>query len=210
MVNEIGTIKKTLTEAISQLCEVSWMFTKDPGRDFTRKRKLPFDKVISFLLAMEGGNLTTEMLRYFGCSSDIASNSAFVLQRGKSIPLHFPLCLICLCKKQTKIYATKVFIYLLPTVLAFRSLQILMIQIPISPLKKDNLRIICFISMQCTICLGIPIQTQFCSAREKQTSEVLFVTWLTGPLLKMSLLLQTEGMKVSTLWLIFRKKGGVS
>ena len=89
MVNEIDTIKKTLTEAISQLCEVSWMFAKDPGRDFTRKRKLPFDKVISFLLAMEGGSLTTEMLRYFGCSPDIASNSAFVQQRGKIHPSAF-------------------------------------------------------------------------------------------------------------------------
>ena len=89
MLNEMGTIKKKLTEAISQLCEVSWMFVKDPKRDFTKKRKLPFDKVISFLLAMEGGSLTTEMLRYFGCSSDIASNAAFVQQRGKIHPSAF-------------------------------------------------------------------------------------------------------------------------
>ena len=89
MLNEISTIKKNLTEAISQLCEVSWMFVKDPERDFTKKRKLPFDKVISFLLAMEGGSLTTEMLRYFGCSPDIASNSAFVQQRGKIHPSAF-------------------------------------------------------------------------------------------------------------------------
>lgn len=89
MLNEIGTIKKKLTEAISQLCEVSWMFVKDPGRDFSKKRKLPFDKVISFLLAMEGGSLTTEMLRYFGCSSDIASSSALVQRRGKIHPSAF-------------------------------------------------------------------------------------------------------------------------
>lgn len=89
MLNEIGTIKKKLTEAISQLCEVSWMFVKDPGRDFTKKRKLPFDKVISFLLAMEGGSLTTEMLRYFGCSSNIASSSALVQRRGKIHPSAF-------------------------------------------------------------------------------------------------------------------------
>lgn len=56
MLNEIGTIKGNLTEDISQLCEVSWMFVKDRERDFTKKRKLPFDKVISFLLAMEGGS----------------------------------------------------------------------------------------------------------------------------------------------------------
>ena len=59
------------------------MFVKDPERDFTKKRKLPFDKVVSFLLAMEGGTLTTELLKYFGCSPSVASNSAFVQQRGK-------------------------------------------------------------------------------------------------------------------------------
>ena len=47
MLNEISDVKKKLAEAIAQLCEVSWMFVKDPERDFTKKRKLPFDKVIS-------------------------------------------------------------------------------------------------------------------------------------------------------------------
>ena len=89
MLDQISVVKKKLTEAISQLCEVSWMFAKDPERDFTKKRKLPFDKVVSFLLAMEGGSLTTEMLRYFGCSSNIASSSAFVQQRGKIHPSAF-------------------------------------------------------------------------------------------------------------------------
>ena len=83
MLNEIGAVKKKLMEAISQLCEVSWIFVKDPERDFTKKRKLPFDKVISFLLAMEGGTLTTELLKYFGCSPNIATTAALVQQRGK-------------------------------------------------------------------------------------------------------------------------------
>lgn len=89
MLDEVSIVKEKLTEAISQLCEVSWMFVKDAERNFTRKRKLTFDKVISFLLAIEGGSLTTEMLRYFGCSSDIASSSAFVQQRGKIHPSAF-------------------------------------------------------------------------------------------------------------------------
>ena len=83
MTNRIRTIKKKLDDAISQLCEVSWMFTKNPEKDFTRSRKLPFRKVISFLLSIEGGTLTTELLKYFGCSCEIASASAFVQQRGK-------------------------------------------------------------------------------------------------------------------------------
>ena len=40
---------------------------------------------------MEGGNLTSEMLKYFGCSADIASSSAFVQQRGKISDEAFPV-----------------------------------------------------------------------------------------------------------------------
>lgn len=83
MTQRIGTIKKLLDDCITQLCEVSWMFSENPGKDFTRTRKLPFRKVISFLLSMEGGTLATEMLNHFGCSANIASVSAFTQQRGK-------------------------------------------------------------------------------------------------------------------------------
>ena len=34
MSRQISIIKHKLTEAIMQLCEVSWMFVKKPGRDF--------------------------------------------------------------------------------------------------------------------------------------------------------------------------------
>jgi len=83
MSGQLNIIKHKLAEAITQLCEVSWMFVKKPGQDFTRKRKLSFEKMVSFLLAMEGGSLTTELLKYFGCSVDVATSSAFVQQRGK-------------------------------------------------------------------------------------------------------------------------------
>ena len=89
MSGQLNVIKHKLAEAITQLCEVSWMFVKKPGRDFTRKRKLSFDKMIAFLLAMEGGSLTTELLKYFGCSVDVATSSAFVQQRGKIDPSAF-------------------------------------------------------------------------------------------------------------------------
>ena len=109
MLDEVNTVKKKLMEAISQLCEVSWMFSIDPERDFIRKRKLPFDKVISFLLAMEGGSLTTEMLRYFGCSSDIASSSALVQQRGKIHPSAFSALFDLFVQKTNKNHCYKGF-----------------------------------------------------------------------------------------------------
>ena len=83
MSSQIQAVKEKLNSAITQLCETSWMFVKDPTRDFTRERKLPLREVISVLLCMEGGSLTGELLRYFGCCQHTASSSAFIQQRQK-------------------------------------------------------------------------------------------------------------------------------
>ena len=90
MSNQIQAVKEKLNAAITQLCETSWMFVKDPTRDFTRERKLPLHEVISVLLCMEGGSLTGELLRYFGCSPHTASSSAFIQQRQKINEFAFP------------------------------------------------------------------------------------------------------------------------
>ena len=90
MSSQIQEVKDKLGFAIDQLCKTSWMFVKDPGRDFTRERKLPLHKVLSVLLCMEGGSLTNELLRYFGCSQDTASSSAFIQQRHKINEFAFP------------------------------------------------------------------------------------------------------------------------
>ena len=90
MSSQIQAVKEKLNSAIAQLCETSWMFAKDPERNFTRKRKLPLREVISVLLCMEGGSLTGELLRYFGCSRHTASSSAFIQQRQKINEFAFP------------------------------------------------------------------------------------------------------------------------
>lgn len=102
MANDICVAKRKLDEAVAQLCEVSWMFVKNPEHDFTRNRKLPFCKMISFLLAMEGGLLSNEMLNHFGCSADIASSSAFVRQRDKINSFAFPSLFDLFVKKTDK------------------------------------------------------------------------------------------------------------
>ena len=90
MSSQIQEVKEKLNSAITQLCETSWMFAKDPSRNFTRERKLPLREVISVLLCMEGGSLTGELLRYFGCSQHTASSSAFIQQRQKINEFAFP------------------------------------------------------------------------------------------------------------------------
>ena len=99
MKEKISSVKQKLDDCISQLSEVSWMFSKQPGKYFTRDRKLPFPKVISALLSMEGGSLTSEMLKHFGCSANIASSSAFVQQRSKISKDTFPLLFALFAKK---------------------------------------------------------------------------------------------------------------
>ena len=92
-------VKEKLDACISQLSEVSWMFSKKPGVYFTRDRKLSFEMIISTLLSMEGGSLTSELLKRFGCSADIASASAFVQQRRKLSDEVFPMLFSLFVKK---------------------------------------------------------------------------------------------------------------
>jgi hypothetical protein len=61
MKTTILSVKQKLDESISQLSKESAMFSKKPGVFFSRDRKLPFPKVISCLLSMEGGTLTSEL-----------------------------------------------------------------------------------------------------------------------------------------------------
>ena len=91
MKTAISSVKQKLDASITQLSEMPWLFSKKPGVYFTRDRKLPFPKVVSCLLSMEGGSLTSELLKYFGCSADIASSSAFVQQRSKISEEAFPM-----------------------------------------------------------------------------------------------------------------------
>lgn len=82
-------VKQTLSDLIQKISSVSWLFSKDPERDFIRTRKLPFDQMIKTILCMGGKSLTNELLTQFGCRADIASASAFVQQRSKILPEAF-------------------------------------------------------------------------------------------------------------------------
>lgn len=82
-------LKKILTDTIDTICSNFQSFTRNPGKDFTRKRKISFRDVLMLFLCQEGGSLTTELFRYFKLDADIASESAFVQQRDKILPEAF-------------------------------------------------------------------------------------------------------------------------
>lgn len=58
-------------------------FSKSPGKDFSRKRKLDFRSVISVLLSMNGGSTANHLMDYFKFDANTVSVSAFVQQRAK-------------------------------------------------------------------------------------------------------------------------------
>lgn len=89
MSGKIAQTRKILKAAIKKICSTSWMFVRNPEKDFTRNRKISFRDILLFFLCKEGGNLTTELFRYFRLAPDSASISAFIQQRDKILPEAF-------------------------------------------------------------------------------------------------------------------------
>ena len=82
-------LRNTLNSVIREIATHPEQFCVNPGTDFTRNRKLPFDKVLSLLLKMGGHSLRDEILDNL-CFTDLpASVSALVQQRSKIRPEAF-------------------------------------------------------------------------------------------------------------------------
>lgn len=79
-------VKDKLTSIIKEMEESPETFVKNPGKDFTRNRKLTFEYVINLLLSMGGNNIYKELLEYFKYDVETATSSAFVQQRSKILP----------------------------------------------------------------------------------------------------------------------------
>lgn len=62
---------------------------RNPGKDFSRNRKLSFNQTISAILCMKAGTRTTELLDYFNCNPDCITSSGFCQQRDKILPEAF-------------------------------------------------------------------------------------------------------------------------
>ena len=74
-------VKNTLNSVIRDMARHPDLFCRDPERDFTRNRKLPFEKVLDLLVKMGGHSLRDEMLDHIDFTETPASVSALVQQR---------------------------------------------------------------------------------------------------------------------------------
>ena len=79
-------IKNTLLSVIHDMAKHPEDFCCCPGKDFTRDRKLSFEKLLALLVKMGGHSLRDEMLDCLKFKESPASVSALVQQRSKLLP----------------------------------------------------------------------------------------------------------------------------
>ena len=82
-------LKNKLNNLICDMEKYSYLFTKNPKSDFTRKRNLSFSTTMNLLISMGGNTLNKELLEYFNYNTETVTSSAFVQRREKILPLAF-------------------------------------------------------------------------------------------------------------------------
>ena len=85
----IETLKRKLTFFIDEMSASKGLFVKNPERDFTRKRKLPFEEVITTIVSMGGNSINKEILEAYDYDAHTATSSAFIQRRDKIKPFAF-------------------------------------------------------------------------------------------------------------------------
>lgn len=76
-------VKEKLNSLIDTLSDISWLYSTDPKRNFTRKGKLSFADTMKLIIAMEGGTVNEEIMEFFNYNLDTTpSQSAFNQQRS--------------------------------------------------------------------------------------------------------------------------------
>ena len=70
-------IKALLMAAIDEIAADPRKYAVNPGKDFTRNRKLGFIDTLLMLLTMEADCIKEELYRYFGRNTDTPSKAAF-------------------------------------------------------------------------------------------------------------------------------------
>lgn len=87
----VENVKQALSDSIKLITAGKRLFSRNPERDNTRNRKLPFEKVVAAVLAFRGGTLNAELMDFFDFDCAVPTSSAFIQQRAKIIPEAFEI-----------------------------------------------------------------------------------------------------------------------
>ena len=101
-------ILSNLLGSIAEIISDPTKLAVNPGKDFTRRRKLDANNLIRMLLTMEADSTNQEIHRYFNFQGDSPTKAAFYKQRGKLNPEALPeICRIFNSKLPIKQYKGK-------------------------------------------------------------------------------------------------------
>lgn len=76
-------IKRTLKKQIKIMSDHPEFYVKNPGKDFSGKRKLPFQQTVKTILSVTGKSFGNEFLDLFDLNLSMPTVSAFIQQRNK-------------------------------------------------------------------------------------------------------------------------------
>lgn len=79
-------IKSLFSSAIQSVVSRISDFSLHPGKDFTRRKKLPADNLLTFLVSEGSSSTKNELLDFFDMETDKPTDSAFNQQRAKLMP----------------------------------------------------------------------------------------------------------------------------
>ena len=82
----LKSLRKALLSMIRSLGRHPERFARRPGRDFTRRRALTFEKLLFLLLTMSEKSIGKNLMKHFRHKADAPSSAAFVQQRQKLLP----------------------------------------------------------------------------------------------------------------------------
>ena len=120
------TMKALFSQAVNQVASDISLYAVNPGKDFTRTKKLDPATLFSFLVSCGSSSTRAELLDFFGLSTNTPSASAFNQQRAKLkpealcpvfrelFPLPFP------CGRWLNVYFFQQAFLLLPGIFRFR------------------------------------------------------------------------------------------
>lgn len=86
----IDYVRQKLTDSIQTLCSMPRLLTPNPDKFFRRKRKITAPVLIKTLLTIGSCSLNNELIKSFGLTDDLPTESAFIQQRAKLSPGAMP------------------------------------------------------------------------------------------------------------------------
>ncbi len=79
-------IRSLFSSAVLSVASAIENYAARPGTDFTRRKKLPAEKLITFLVSEGSSSTKNELLDFFGMDAEKPTDSAFNQQRAKLRP----------------------------------------------------------------------------------------------------------------------------